>query len=342
MLQREVAAINQDSPTVASTPLPASTVSEPINEHYRALRTDGWYKFKPEQHISHIELRTEDPENPRYATYLKTEVQAGNLMLLGAMGPGEPVYGRNLNALPFHTAEPQGFIPYTFDVLANPLDPHLDRAVTTLGDLGISAEIHRLRLLPLRYLDMARQSAYLGRERGHIDQEQRYLHLAKRQLELEEEGIKQRLTATRVSLHIAPHLDHDREQGEVPFTLSYPCITTRGARYDTNRPLRGGTPQRSRGPRHPTGRHHSGAPDINNPCLYCRSNRHPSFECTQPHKRCTAEDCLVPPPHAHFEPRTMCSYFTMHTSGSRMTADEVGYSLTDLVYCPDEDDPMTD
>jgi len=83
-------------------------------------------------------------------------------MLLGAMGPGEPVYGRNLNTLPFHTAEPQGFIPFPFDVLANPLDPRIDRAVATLGDLGITAEIHRLRLLPLQYLDMARQSAYLG------------------------------------------------------------------------------------------------------------------------------------------------------------------------------------
>jgi len=189
---------------------------------------------------------------------------------------------------------------------------------------------------------MARQSAYLGQERGRIDQEQRYLHLAKRQLELEEEGIKQCLTAARVSLRITPHLDHDREQGEVPSALSYPRITTRGARYNTNRPLRGGTPQRSRGPRRPTGRCHSGAPNIDNPCFYCRSNRHPSFECTQPHTRCTAEDCLIPLPHAHFEPRTMCAYFTMHTSGSRMTANEVGYSLTDLVYCPDEDDPMTD
>ena len=189
---------------------------------------------------------------------------------------------------------------------------------------------------------MAKQSAYLGWERGRIDQEQGYLHLAKRQLELEEEGIKQHLTAARVSLHITPHLDHDREQGEVPFTLSYPCITTRGARYDTNRPLRGGTPQRTQGPRRPTGRRHAGPPDIINPCLYCRSDWHPSFECTQPHTRCTAEDCLVPPPHTHFKPRTMCAYFAMHTSGSRMTADEVGYSLTDLVYCPDEDDPMMD
>jgi len=25
-----------------------------------------------------------------------------------------------------------------------------------------------------------------------------------------------------------------------------------------------------------------------------------------------------------------------------MTADEVGYLLSDLVYCPEEDDPMTD
>src|SRR6267142_1011667 len=99
---------------------------------------------------------------------------------------------------------------------------------------------------------MAKQSAYLGRERGRIDQEQWYLHLAKRQLELEEEGIKQCLTDARVSLCIAPHLNHDREPGEVPSTLTYPCITTRGACYDTNRPLRGGTPRRSRGPRRPT------------------------------------------------------------------------------------------
>jgi len=119
MLQEEVAAINCPSPTVASTPLPASTTSEPTNEHYRALKTDSWYKYKPEQHVSYIKLRWEDPDNPRYAAYLKPEMQAGNPMLLGAMGPGEPVYGRNLNALPFHAAEPQGFTPYTFDVLAS-------------------------------------------------------------------------------------------------------------------------------------------------------------------------------------------------------------------------------
>src|SRR6267142_2417030 len=50
LLQEEVAAMNRPSPTVASTPLPASTASEPINNHYRALRMDGWYRYKPEQH----------------------------------------------------------------------------------------------------------------------------------------------------------------------------------------------------------------------------------------------------------------------------------------------------
>jgi len=68
-------------------------------------------------------------------------MQAGNPMLLGAMGPGALVYGRNLNALPFHSAEPQGFTPYTFDMLTNPLDPHIDRAIATLGNLGVTVDV---------------------------------------------------------------------------------------------------------------------------------------------------------------------------------------------------------
>jgi len=209
---------------------------------------DGWYKYKPEQHVTHIKLRWEDPKHPNYATYLKPEMQVGNPMILGAMGPGEPIYGRNLNAQPFHVAEPQGFEPYTFNLLANPLDPHVDRAVATLGDLGITAEIFRLCQLPLCYLDLARQSAYLGRERGRIQQEQQYLHLTKWQLEQEEEAIKQCLTAAQVSLHIAPHLDYDREQGEVPPELFYPHVTNRPVCYSVNCPLREGMPQRSRVP----------------------------------------------------------------------------------------------
>jgi len=248
MLQEKVAGLNCPSPTISSTPLPASTLSEPTNKHYRALKTDSWYKYKPKQHVSHIKLQWEDLENLNYAAYLKLEMQAGNLILLGSMGLGQPVYGRNLNALPFHTAEPRGFTSYTFDLFTNPLDPRVDRAVTTLGDLGVTMDIFRLSQLPMHYLETARQAAYLGQEREHNEQEQRYLHLAKRQLEQEEEGIKQCLTAAQVSLHITPHLDYDREQGEVPADLFYPHVTNRPTRYKTNRPVRGGMPQRSRGP----------------------------------------------------------------------------------------------
>jgi len=74
MLQEEVAGINHSSSTVASAPLPASTASEPTNEHYRVLKTDGWYKYKPEQHITNIKLHWKDPENPNYAAYLKLEM----------------------------------------------------------------------------------------------------------------------------------------------------------------------------------------------------------------------------------------------------------------------------
>ena len=126
------------------------------------MKTDGWYQYKPEQHITNIKLHSEDPENPNYATYLKPEMQVGNPMLLGSMGPGQLVYGRNLNAQPFHAVEPRGFTTYSFDLLANPLDPHIDRAISTLDDLGVTADIFRLHQHPLRYLDTARQAAYLG------------------------------------------------------------------------------------------------------------------------------------------------------------------------------------
>jgi hypothetical protein len=40
--------------------------------------------------------------------------------------------------------------------------------------------------------------------------------LAKANLECEEAVIKERLRAARVFLQLAPHLDYDREPGEVP------------------------------------------------------------------------------------------------------------------------------
>jgi hypothetical protein len=107
-------------------------------------------------------------------------MQAENPMLLGSMGPGQPIYDHGLQAQPFHAAEPEHFPEATFDLLSNPLNPHIDQAIATLEDLGVTADMFHLRQLPLEYLDQAQQIAYLGHEWDHIQGEQGFLHLAKR------------------------------------------------------------------------------------------------------------------------------------------------------------------
>ena len=95
------------------------------------------------------------------------------------MGPVQPIYGHDLQAQPFHAAELEHFPKATFNLLSNPLDPHIDRAVTTLGDLGVMADVFHLRQLPLKYLDQAHQMAYLVHKQDHIQRDQGLLHLAK-------------------------------------------------------------------------------------------------------------------------------------------------------------------
>jgi len=131
------------------------------NEWYRAINNDGWYKYKPDQHISRIKLRWETPNVPDYTAYLKPEMQAGSPMLLGSMGPGQPIYGMDLQAQPYHTAEPEHFPEVSFNYLTNLLNPHIDQAVTTLGDLGVTVDIFHLQQLPLKHMDCAQQMAYL-------------------------------------------------------------------------------------------------------------------------------------------------------------------------------------
>jgi hypothetical protein len=101
---------------------------------------------------------------PDYTTYLKPEMQMGNPMLMGFMGPGQPIYGMDLQEQLYHAAEPKYFPEIKFDQLSNPLDPCIDRPVSTLGDLGIMADVSRPWQLPLKYMDCAHQMAYLGHE----------------------------------------------------------------------------------------------------------------------------------------------------------------------------------
>jgi hypothetical protein len=132
------------------------------NEWYRAINNCSWYKYKPDQHTSGVKLHWENPDIPDYAAYLKPELQARNPMLLGSMGPGQPIYGRDLQAQPFHATEPEHFPEATFDLLSNLLNPCINRAAATLGDLEVTADVFHLRQLPLKYLDQACQMAYLG------------------------------------------------------------------------------------------------------------------------------------------------------------------------------------
>jgi hypothetical protein len=72
----------------------------------------------------------------------------------------------------------------------------------------------QLRQMPNRHLEQ--RLAYLQGEQERIQRDQGMAFLAKANLECEEAVIKERLRAARVFLQLAPHLDYDREPGEVP------------------------------------------------------------------------------------------------------------------------------
>jgi hypothetical protein len=127
--------------TMQATQPPTEAAHTMSNEWYRAINNNGWNKYKPDQHISRVKHRWENPTMPDYATYLKLEMQVGNPMLMGSMGPGQPIYGTDLEAQPYHAAELEHFPEVSFNHLSNLLNPHINQAVATLGDLGVTADI---------------------------------------------------------------------------------------------------------------------------------------------------------------------------------------------------------
>jgi hypothetical protein len=305
------------------------------NEWYRAINNDSWYKYKPDQHISRVKLHWKNPDMPEYTTYLKLEMQAGNPMLMGSIGPEQPVYSTDLQAQPYHTAELEHFPEVSFDHLSNLLNPCINQAVTTLGDLGVTADVFHLRQLPLKYMDCAWKLAYLGHEQDCNQCNQGLLHLAKQNLELKEAAIKEHLRAAQVFLHIVPHLNYNREPGEVPVQLHYPHLTNREAQYEHNiwstarlaRGRQGRYSYRVARDRGAQGARH------NHPCTYCNSRQHLSEECTWPHIWCTAKECKVLATHAWYEPHcSLCPYFTLHTSGNCIDPQEEAYALKDILY----------
>src|SRR6202008_4843212 len=89
-------------------PLPENPPSMPpqyfmLTADDRVHPGEGWYEFKPAQHISFITI-LEDEHRPRMeAPFLKVEILLGDPTLLGTCGYGHPIYGIPLTTLPFST-----------------------------------------------------------------------------------------------------------------------------------------------------------------------------------------------------------------------------------------------
>src|SRR6202008_2367667 len=115
---------------------------------------EGWYEFKPRQHISFITI-PEDEHGPRMeAPFLKVEILSGDPTLLGTRGYGHPIYGVPLTALAFSTAPPEHHIGFPLYHFQNAFDQRINQAVDTLRDLGVAADVYRLRQIPHRQLEV--------------------------------------------------------------------------------------------------------------------------------------------------------------------------------------------
>ena len=116
----------------------------PAANHYRDHPGSKWYIYKLDQHISRLTLKDKSG-NEVAAKYLRMGLHLGEPMLIGTMSYDWPVHSQPLHALPFHTPAPSHLILPSFRTLQHPFDPHIERALNALGDLGVQAEVYRLR-----------------------------------------------------------------------------------------------------------------------------------------------------------------------------------------------------
>ena len=83
---------------------------------------------------------------------------------MGMMGYGQPVYSRPLYALPFSAPAPAHFHLPSFNLLQNPFDPRTERALDGLGDLGMQAEVYRLRHVTHQWMEVLHRCVTLQEE----------------------------------------------------------------------------------------------------------------------------------------------------------------------------------
>ena len=98
------------------------------------------------------------------AKYLSVWVIQGEPIIMGTMGYGQPVHSRPLHALPFSAPAPAHFHLPSFNLLQNPFDPRMERALDGLRDLGVQAEVYRLRRVAHQRLEVLHRRVPLQEE----------------------------------------------------------------------------------------------------------------------------------------------------------------------------------
>src|SRR5579863_9609699 len=312
-------------------PLPTTPAPPGVDyyrrNHYRDHPGPEWYPYRPEQHISRLTIPDEEGRQVE-AKYLSVRVVQGEPTIMGTMGYGQPVHSESLHALPFAAPAPAHFHLPSFNILQNPFDPRTERALDGLGDLGVQAEVYRLRRVTHQRMEVLHRRVTLQEETRQQCQRWEDLYALEESVDWEEVAVKERLKAAQVFLRMDAHTSLDREPGEVPSTASYFQMTERRAKHDSRAYPDSGHPGGSTGAtlistarsRRPV-----------RPCGYCGDELHYMYDCPFPHRHCDQLVCRVKSRHAHYLPRTTCPYHRLHNARARLTPQEEDEALQDLV-----------
>ena len=212
--------------------------------------------------------------------------------------------------------------------MQNPFDPRTERALDGLGDLGVQAEVYRLRRVAHQRLEVLHRCVALQKETRQQCQRWEDLYTLEESVDQEEEAVKERLKAAQVFLRMDAHTTLDREPGEVPSTASYFQMTGRRAKHDSRAYPDSGRPGGSTGATLiSTTRSRRPA----RPCGYCGDELHYMYDCPFPYCHCDQLVCWVKSRHAHYLSRTACPYHCLHNAHTCLTPQEEDDALQDLI-----------
>ena len=306
--------------------------SSSLPERHDQSPGEGWYEHIQES--AHVWLDIPPLQTVNHgssdlipAKYLKAALVAGVPMLLGCQGRQEQVYSEQLTARPFHAPASRYHNPSPIEILENPFDPRVERALLFLGDLGVMGDIYSLRSIPLRREGLYRRKDDVIRDLDILgarpqappftetanDFERLRIRLESIQaieshLNTLEKEVKDRLKAAQVLLRITPLLKVDKEPGEVPSTRLFPRLTGNKAKVDTwLRTTRGGIRRAPGEPANPGARLRTRRQRTR--CAFCQMMGHFNKDCRSPHAKCSEHRCEVPQRHSSYEPRITCPYW---------------------------------